>query len=171
MSRMGEQMIDLMNEDEYDPCLQQAMEEQEKWYESMDSNKAWIADYELKLKELDMKISQLSEGKYLKKDDVEPPIKVKIESISQENLAQEGQPVEMKYVLHFTEGKPLVLNMTNGQLISIALGSEETDDWVGSEIVLFNDPSVSFGGKLTGGVRARAVKGTKSEDMNDDIPF
>lgn len=123
-----------------------------------------------------MKIFHLSEGKYLKKDDVEPPIKVTIESISQENMTKENEPQELKYVLHFKESKPLVLNMTNGQLISIALGSEETDDWIGKEIVLYNDLTVSFGGKLTGGVMARGVKGTpemQSENPAADIdpPF
>ena len=118
-----------------------------------------------------MKISELSESKYLKKDDVEPPIKVKITGISKENLARDNEPPEMKHVLSFMDTKPLVLNMTNGQLIAMALGSEETDDWIGKEIVLYNDPSVSFAGKLTGGVRARGVKGAKQEDPNDDIPF
>ena len=119
-----------------------------------------------------MKISELSESKYLKKDDVEPPIKVKITGISKENLARDNEPPEMKHVLQFEGSKPLVLNMTNGQLIALALGSEETNDWIGKEIVLWNDATVSYAGKLTGGVRARAVKGTVTDDFEDSsIPF
>ena len=123
-----------------------------------------------------MNINDMKESKYLKKSDVEPPIKVTITHLNQENLAMQGQPEEMKWILNFTAGKPLVLNSTNSQLIANALGSTETDDWKGKDIVLFNDPNVSFGGKLTGGVRARAVKGQEPKNENadpfsDDIPF
>ena len=118
-----------------------------------------------------MNINDMKESNYVKKTDVEPPIKVTITGISQKNLAQQGDPEEMKYILEFKECKPLVLNVTNSQLISMALKSEETDDWVGKEIVLFNDPTVSYAGKITGGVRARAVKGKAKEDFNDDVPW
>ena len=123
-----------------------------------------------------MNINDMKESKYLKKSDVEPPIKVTITHLNQENLAMQGQPEELKWILNFTAGKPLVLNSTNSQLIANALGSQETDDWKGKEIVLFNDPNVSFGGQLTGGVRARAVKGQAPKDENadpfsDDVPF
>ena len=93
----------------------------------------------------------------------------------------QGQPPEMKWVVHFSECKPLVLNSTNGQLISNALSSPETDDWAGKQIVLYNDPNVSFGGKLTGGVRARAVQAQTENPApgfdaatgtgSDSIPF
>lgn len=68
----------------------------------------------------------------------------------------EGEPPEMKYVLQFAEPiKPMVLNSTNAQLIALALKSEETDEWIGRKICLYDDPTVSFGGKLVGGVRCR----------------
>ena len=128
-----------------------------------------------------MNINDMKESKYLKKSDVEPPIKVTITHLNQENLAMQGQPEELKWIINFTAGKPLVLNSTNSQLIANALGSPETDDWKGKDIVLFNDPNVSFGGKLTGGVRARAVKGQEpprelpkdenADPFSDDIPF
>jgi len=123
-----------------------------------------------------MNINDLKESKYIKKTDVEPPIKVTITHLTQEDLAMQGQPEEMKWIVHFNECKPLVLNSTNGQLIANALGSQETDDWKGKQIVLYNDPNVSFGGQLTGGVRARAVRVAQVEnpapvDPNDDIPF
>lgn len=105
-----------------------------------------------------MNINQLSESKYLKKEDVQPPITVTISGLTNENLAQDGQPPENKYILQFKEAvKPLVLNMTNAQLIAHVCGSEETDDWVGKQITLYNDPSVSFAGKLTGGIRVQVV--------------
>lgn len=53
----------------------------------------------------------------------------------------------------------MVLNSTNGQLIAQILKSDETDLWKGQKVVLYDDPSVSFGGKLTGGIRVRAPRG------------
>ena len=101
-----------------------------------------------------MKISELSESKYLKKEDVMPPMTVTISGIMMENLAQQGQPPEMKAVLQFSEAvKPMVMNPTNAQLIAHINGSEETDDWIGQKITLHNDPSISYSGRLTGGIR------------------
>lgn len=127
-----------------------------------------------------MNISELSESKYLKKTDVEPPIRVTISGLTHENLAKEGEPAENKYILQFSEDvKPLVLNITNGQLIAAVTGSEETDNWIGKQITLYNDPSISFGGKLTGGIRVQyqpaAPQGqaapTQPVTEMDDIQF
>ncbi len=52
----------------------------------------------------------------------------------------------------------MVLNNTNAQIIAMILKSEETDDWIGKQIVLYDDPNVSFGGKLVGGIRVRAPR-------------
>ena len=54
--------------------------------------------------------------------------------------------------------KPMVLNSTNGQIIAQITGSDDTDHWTGHKIVLYNDPNITFAGKLTGGIRARAPK-------------
>ncbi len=133
-----------------------------------------------------MHISALKQSKFLARADVNPPILVTIKALHQENVAKEGEPAEMKYVLAFTDcAKPLVVNSTNAAIIAQILKSEETDDWLGKQIVLFDDPNVSFGGKLVGGIRVRAprvkagaqpvkpapapVAPTEAED--DDPPF
>jgi hypothetical protein len=67
----------------------------------------------------------------------------------------------MKYALYFEElEKPMVLNSTNGQLIAKIVGSDETDEWAGKQIVLYHDPNISFQGRLVGGIRVRAPKST-----------
>lgn len=105
-----------------------------------------------------MNISEMKESKYLKKEDVIPDALVTIDGLHQENMAQEGQPEDMKYTLKLREfPKPMVLNWTNIQLCALATGTEETTEWPGKQIVLYNDPSVSFGGQLTGGIRIRAA--------------
>lgn len=51
--------------------------------------------------------------------------------------------------------KPLVMNSTNGQIIAALLGSEESDDWIGQSVQLYTDPSITYNGKLVGGIRVR----------------
>jgi hypothetical protein len=106
-----------------------------------------------------MKISEIKNSKFLKKEDVEPAILVTIREIAHENVGLESQAPDMKYVMYFDEQeKGMVLNTTNAELCSEALKSDETDDWIGHKIVLFNDPNVMYAGKRVGGIRVRAPK-------------
>lgn len=125
-----------------------------------------------------MHISGLKNSNFLKKEDCDPPILVRIDHVSQENVAKEGAPQELKWALHLQEvEKPMVLNSTNGQLIARITGSEETDEWTGQRIVLYHDPNVSFGGKLIGGIRVRApkpgaqTKPVREPEDSDECPF
>lgn len=107
-----------------------------------------------------MHISALKESKFLKRADVGEGVLVTIRNLTQENVGKEGQDEDMKWAMHFTElDKPLILNSTNAQIIAQILKSEETDDWTGRQVVLYDDPSVSYGGKLVGGIRVRAPRG------------
>lgn len=140
-----------------------------------------------------MKTSALKQSKFLTKDDAGEGILVTMRSLKEQNVEQEGKPEKMKWVLHFDECKPLVLNTTNIASIERIHG-DETDDWIGKQIVLFNDENVSFGGEITGGVRVDVNRtkrylaknapqtkiqqevpvgkpGQRFEDMADDIPF
>lgn len=99
-------------------------------------------------------VNDLKNSQFLTKEDVEPPVQVTIKSYKEQNVEMEGEPERKKWTLFFNElEKPLVLNMTNGQRIEVITGSAEFDDWIGKKITLYNDKSVSFGGKLTGGIR------------------
>jgi len=82
-----------------------------------------------------------------------------IKGVFQENVAKEGAPEEPRWCVVFAElEKPMCLNTTNGQIIAQITGHEDMDDWTGHKIVLYDDPNVSFAGKLTGGIRVRAPK-------------
>lgn len=86
-----------------------------------------------------------------------------IRSVKQENVAKQGAPEELRWCLHFDEAeKPMVLNSTNGQIIASIVKNEDTDHWIGHKIVCYDDPNVSFGGKLVGGIRVRAPRVAKS---------
>ena len=127
-----------------------------------------------------MNINELTDSKYLKKEDVSPPVIVTISGLSRENLAKDNETPEMKHILHFSENiKPMVLNITNGKLIAMVTQSDETDDWIGKKITLWNDPTVSFGEKMTGGIRVQmpqqqavaAEPRSAAEEMEGNAPF
>ncbi len=117
-----------------------------------------------------MKTSELKQSKYLKKEDAGDGILVTITGLKQENVALEGKPDDLKWVIHFSECKPMVLNGTNSQLIEKALGSDETDDWIGKQIVLFHDENVSFGGDLVGGIRCDVARTKKYHAKGKPAP-
>lgn len=117
-------------------------------------------------------INDLKTSKFLKREDVGEGALVTISGLTKENVAKEGAEPEYKWTLHLQEfDKPLVLNSTNGQIIAKITGFEDDieEKWVGAKIVLYDDPNVSFGGKLVGGIRVRAPKNTAK--LKDDLPF
>lgn len=127
-----------------------------------------------------MRIGEMKESKYLKKEEVGKGKLFTIKELKKENVAGDNQETDEKFVLYFYEAqKGMVLNWTNIQLIAQAVGSDETDGWPGKKIVLYEDPNVSFGGKLVGGIRVRAPRQAEPPQavaptpppFDDDIPF
>jgi hypothetical protein len=103
----------------------------------------------------------IRQSKYLKREDVADGVLATISGLTQENVAKEGAEADMKTVMHFHElDKPMVLNSTNAQAVARITGITEDIDraWVGAKVVLFDDPNVSFAGKVTGGIRIRAPR-------------
>jgi hypothetical protein len=108
-----------------------------------------------------MNVNDLKTSKFLKKEDVGEGVLATISNLTQENVALDGAPADMKVTLHFKElDKPLVLNSTNGQIIAQITGVTEDIEagWIGKQIVLYTDPNITFQGKLVGGIRVRAPK-------------
>lgn len=130
-------------------------------------------------------INQLKESKFLKKEDCGRGVLVTIQDCQQVNVAKEGAEPELKWCLYFEETeKPMVLNSTNAQIIAKVCNSEHTEQWVGHKVVLYEDPNISFGGKIVGGIRARAPKPAATTQApapaqapkpsptdGDDVPF
>jgi len=116
----------------------------------------------------------MRDRKFLGKDDIGNGGKgslLTVRSVTQENVAMTGAPPEMKWCLHFhEEERPMVLNSINAQLIAGFLGSEETEDWTGHKIVLYVDPTIVFGGKLVGGIRARAPRLPAAQLKREVLP-
>lgn len=106
-----------------------------------------------------MNISQLKQSRFLTRADAGKGVLATIKEVYQDNVAKEGAPEELRWCISFAElEKPMVLNSTNGQIIAGITKSDETDNWKGVAVVLYDDPNVSFGGKLVGGIRVRARK-------------
>jgi hypothetical protein len=128
-----------------------------------------------------MRTSDMIDSKYLKQGDVPDPVIVTIAKLGRVNLAKEGDAPEEKWAIRFKEfNKPMLLNATNIKLLEKACASDDTDQWIGKEVILYNDESVTFGGQVTGGLRIRkqqaeptrrTVAATGFDNMDDDIPF
>jgi hypothetical protein len=131
----------------------------------------------------EMSFDQLvpSNSKFLTKDDAgEDGLVLTIKGFRMESIkGDEGD--EDKMVLHFMENvKPMVLNRTNAQLVGVATGCRVAGDAKGKQIVVYNDPTVSFGGKITGGLRIKKIAGAPRpaptasqypDEPDDDIGF
>jgi len=103
------------------------------------------------------KVSEMLPSSYLKQSDFdENGLICTVARVEQENVAREDEPPEHKWVVYFAEfEKAMVLNSTNINGLAKACDSDDTDDWPGKEVVVYVDPTVSFGGKVTGGLRIK----------------
>ena len=75
--------------------------------------------------------------------------------------------------------KELSLNATNRNILGAAFG-KQANAWVGKEIGIYFDPTVTFGGKATGGVKVKSledpfaaapVPAPAAPVVEDSIPF
>ena len=126
-----------------------------------------------------MKVSQMIESKYLKKEDFDDEQVCTIKGIKQDNVGRDDAP-EMRWTLYFQEHqKAMVLNVTTIRVLESAFG-DESDNWVGQKVKVYVDPNVSFQGRIVGGLRLRTPPKKKAvaktaapvdEEFADEIPF
>ena len=132
-------------------------------------------------------INQMIESKYLKQSDVvDDEALVTIAKVGRQNIAKENEEPEFKWLIRFNEfPKPMVLNSTNIKRLARACASEETDEWVGKQVILYVDHDVEFAGNVVGGLRIKATAkttqvrqvpgkktgGTFDQMPDDDIPW
>lgn len=114
------------------------------------------------------------ESKYVKKEDVDNPVLWTIKGFDQQNVAPPGETPEHKWICYFEDfPKGLVLNVTNLQILKAVYGGP--NDAIGRPIVVYNDPNVSYAGRLVGGVRLRAPKQKpapqRSHPIENSPPF
>jgi len=126
--------------------------------------------------------SDVGNSRYFAREDVGDGLVGTISSISWEDVSLPDMPAEEKWVVYSKEHiKGLVLNKVRGRQISEIAGGPSEDEWVGTSIEMYDDPTVEFGHKVTGGIRVRKPKveaeakqasaDTVADDLNDDIVF
>ena len=98
-----------------------------------------------------MNINDAFPSKYISAADLQGrDINVTISQVIMEDLGDENKPV-----VYFAGGqKGWVLNRINWESVAFLHGPE-TDSWAGKTITLYNDPTIMFGNKRTGGIRVR----------------
>lgn len=105
------------------------------------------------------KTSEMIPSNYLKQSDFPEDYIVTVRNVERKNIAMEGKPPEFKWLLSFKEfEKPMVLNSTNIHAMEKACESDDTEDWLGKEVIVYVDENVSFGGELVGGLRIKKHK-------------
>ena len=122
-----------------------------------------------------------SKSDYLKKEDVgEDGVILTIKGFKYETLETDNGGEEQKLAMFFQEEdyKPMIVNRTNAQLLQVATGSANAGEAKGKKIIVYNDASISFGGKVTGGLRIKKIAGAPkpatgvmTEADFDDQPF
>jgi len=105
-----------------------------------------------------MKLNEVFPSKYVKADDLQgKEVPVVISGVSMEQLGD-----DRKLVLQFQgRSKGMVTNKTNAGRIAYLYG-DDTDDWIGKEIILAAE-FVEFQGKTVKGLRVKPPKNGSSE--------
>jgi hypothetical protein len=113
-----------------------------------------------------MKVSDISKSNYLKKEDCTPPITLTIDSVVEEEIPNpRTNKREPRWVMYFREvEKGVILNVTNGNLLQNITGSDDSQDWIGRKVTLWNNPEVinPQNPKDPGGIRFRAPGGSSN---------
>lgn len=123
-------------------------------------------------------INDMVASKYLKQADIPDPVIVTVQGVKQVNMAKDDEAPELKWCIKFREyDKPMALNSTNIHIAAKVFNSNDTEGWLGKEIILYTDPNVSFGGQVVGGLRLRgqekapvkaAQKGSTDDRWEDE---
>ena len=101
-----------------------------------------------------MKVFQPSS--FLKQEDLEGnDWVVTVKHVTKELIKSGDGTSKEKFVVHFNECKPLVLNKTNMTTLIALMGTNESDLWAGKRCCLFVKEDVEFGGKLVSAIRIR----------------
>lgn len=88
---------------------------------------------------------------------------VTIASITTSEVIGDGGKKSTKPIIKFVEPvKPLIANTVNFKRITKLFGSKYIEDWIGKQVILYGDPTVTFGKEVVGGVRVKDKLPTNS---------
>lgn len=105
------------------------------------------------------KTSEMIPSRFLKKADIGIGLLVTIKDLENVTFKEDTADAESRWIIHFKGmEKGLSLNKTNIQMLELICESDDTDLWIGKQVVLFWDPTVDYMGKIVGGIRIRAPR-------------
>jgi hypothetical protein len=111
-----------------------------------------------------MRISDCFSNVYFKANDFELPLRMTIEEVVFAEF-KGGKKPAVKFV---GEDRQLVLNKTNGFILSTAFG-DETDHWIGREIQL-SAIDVMFDGRIVRSISVAIPKPMKRDVLQPNMP-
>lgn len=116
-----------------------------------------------------MKIGDMIESKYLKQSDIADETLVTFVGLKKVNVARDDEEADYRWTAKFQQfSKPMVLNVTNLKRAAKALG-DDTDNWIGNDMILYVDQDIEFGGNIVGGLRLKATrKQVQAKRLTDD---
>lgn len=129
------------------------------------------------------KLGKLFPSNYINASDFENGEYVsKIKGVEIRTLGQGSDAQQKPVILFAGTDKGLVLNKTNGRMIAVLLGSDDTDDWIGKEVGLGTVWTQNMQGDPVKGVRVKPVDELKDpihgppgvhpdSSADDDLPF
>jgi len=104
-------------------------------------------------------IDTMKTSKYLKKEDVGQGVFATITKVERVEPSQESNSTDPIWLIHFSElSKPLWSKPTTREQIAQCLNQRNSDYWVGGQIQLWSDPSVTNRGAIVGGIRVRPAQ-------------
>ena len=103
-------------------------------------------------------VTKVQNRRFLKKADLSKELRLTIREVREEDVALEGAPEKLRFVLYFEEiEKALILKWNIAKAVEAITGSPDMDDWAGQQIVIYHDPDVLYEGRAVGGIRVKAV--------------
>jgi hypothetical protein len=111
-----------------------------------------------------------SNSKYLAKEDVGQGMLVHISHMTLDDVESDNV-INRLAVLHFHgDVKPLILKKTNKELLKIATGATTIAGVKDKQVILYNDPTIIFQGRLVGGIRIRAPQQQPTPQVTGTMP-
>ena len=116
-----------------------------------------------------MKLNEMFPSRYVKGQDLQGrAVTVTIASVQPERMRPNPQSPELeKYVLYTVGGKKgIVLSKTLATQIAQALESDESEDWIGKQVMLFPKP-MTVAGVQRVAIRARKLTNYEQHANNE----
>jgi hypothetical protein len=112
-----------------------------------------------------MKVSDVFSGSSLKAADLGD---AEVAAVEVREYTDDGKTSKKLYLTFQNKTKGLVVNKTNASRISKLYG-DDTDNWIGKEVVLYVDHEVQYGSDMVSGLRVRGP--AKITSGPQSVPF